>query len=276
MSTRGLRYRIKLLHQFLVSGFRLKKIVCYPDYPGKDTALFRICHHKGFYLTKNLKPDPDLVIYWQDQTFKDGVDVLTERYPNRKIINTKCRNIGKARVQKVFEAVFGYGLSLDPTEYTGQCLEKSELNAIRDCSIINCPIEQPRQGYVYQKLIDSIDDKGRFLDIRVPVFGQCIPHVYKHYRKPDGRFKREIAEWGWFHTEDVLGLDEVLNILQFCRQLGMDYGELDILRDNENRKIYIVDANDTPVGPATSKMSDEQRVLIMDRLSNAFSKEFLS
>ncbi|MDQ6770676.1 MAG: hypothetical protein M3Z54_11900, partial [Gemmatimonadota bacterium] len=33
--------------------------------------------------------------------------------------------------------------------------------------------------------------------------------------------------------------------------IGMDFGELDVLRDRNSGKIYVVDANNTPAGPPT-------------------------
>lgn len=38
-------------------------------------------------------------------------------------------------------------------------------------------------------------------------------------------------------------------LLRLCRALGLDYGELDVLRDVEDGKLYVVDVNNTPWAP---------------------------
>ena len=35
----------------------------------------------------------------------------------------------------------------------------------------------------------------------------------------------------------------------FCRTIGLDMGEIDVLRDNATGRIYIVDVNSMPFGP---------------------------
>ncbi len=54
----------------------------------------------------------------------------------------------------------------------------------------------------------------------------------------------------------MLSENELLNIYHFCEKIGMDYGELDVLRDRDDGRIYIVDANIAPSGPP-SPISDE-------------------
>ena len=57
--------------------------------------------------------------------------------------------------------------------------------------------------------------------------------------------------------------------------MGMDYGELDILRDNDNGKIYIVDANKTP-GFNFDGCSESDKTIIIRRLTAAFKEAFIS
>ena len=37
--------------------------------------------------------------------------------------------------------------------------------------------------------------------------------------------------------------DEVERLLEFCGAIGLDYGELDVLLDNGDGRIYVVDVN---------------------------------
>lgn len=274
-SFRKLKYRSSVVRRYLATG-NLPRIVCYPEYPGKNTLLYRICTREGILLTNTLVKNAELVFRWQDRTFKDSIDMLGQCYPDSRIINGQCMDISKDRVQAVFQEAFGYSLKVDPANHSGNCLEKNNINATRDCYVVSCPVSQTREGFVYQKLVDNTDEEGRFVDLRVPVIGQCIPLVYKHYRGEDKRFARGMVKWEWFETDAIFSDHEFRNIMSFCAEVGLDFGELDVLRDNGDGKIYVVDANDTPVGPAMRSMSRSERNLIMDRMGKAFVRELLA
>ena len=65
----------------------------------------------------------------------------------------------------------------------------------------------------------------------------------------------------------------------------MDYGELDILRDQQDQRIYIVDANNTPSSRLLFEpvempyekclLSFEQRQTVLDRYTQVFKSQFL-
>jgi len=57
----------------------------------------------------------------------------------------------------------------------------------------------------------------------------------------------------------VLTSEEAFLCREFFRQIGLDYGEIDVLRDGIGGKIYIVDANNTPAGPTKSLPKDQRR-----------------
>ena len=62
-------------------------------------------------------------------------------------------------------------------------------------------------------------------------------------------------------ADDVLSPAEQGQLLQFANDLGMDYGELDVLRDEGSGLIYVVDANRTPIRPRGLKRQDEDAAL---------------
>ena len=47
-------------------------------------------------------------------------------------------------------------------------------------------------------------------------------------------------------TGNVLSQKEYLGILSLCREMGVDYAELDVIRDRNTKKLYVVDVNNTP------------------------------
>jgi hypothetical protein len=76
-------------------------------------------------------------------------------------------------------------------------------------------------------------------------------------------------------AEEVLSGEEIRNIGKFATSIGLDYGELDVLRDRDDRRIYIVDANNTPTGPSYRLPSAELRRAV-NILALAFRDEFLT
>jgi hypothetical protein len=57
--------------------------------------------------------------------------------------------------------------------------------------------------------------------------------------------------------------------------MGLDFGELDILRDNDDGRIYIVDVNNTPSGPRRGvHMQEADYDQFFSTLTGAFKESF--
>jgi hypothetical protein len=108
----------------------------------------------------------------------------------------------------------------------------------------------------------------------VPILGNSIPFVYLKRRSIEIRFSNANIAASVTTTRNVLGDDEVADILRFCREIGFDYGELDVLRDNDDGLIWIVDANNTPAGPPNG-LSRAETDFALRELALAFRREFL-
>src|SRR3972149_6205746 len=143
---------------------------------------------------------------------------------------------------------------------------KLNWNALHKGQTIECPTE-PREGdFVYQKLICNETEDGFVEDMRVPIYGNRTPFVYLKYRSVKDRFvdrehtntKATIVE-----VDEVLSVNELNNIYRFCEKIGLDYGELDVLRDKDDGRIYIVDANIAPSGPPSPISDDEGKIAVM-------------
>jgi hypothetical protein len=167
--------------------------------------------------------------------------------PHARALNFACHDVSKSRVAQVFEAVFGYPLALDPTAWTGPAVEKGELNGVHDGRIVQCP--HPRAtGKTYQRLVDTRD--GEVIhDLRTPCVGGR-PVVVWIKRKPAAdRFSIHNLSVEMADPAQVYSPQELEQIAAFCAAMGLDWGGLDILRDRESGRIYIVDVNKTDVGP---------------------------
>jgi glutathione synthase/RimK-type ligase-like ATP-grasp enzyme len=89
------------------------------------------------------------------------------------------------------------------------------------------------------------------------------------------RFSNENTSAELHETGTVLTTAEVERLLRFCAFIGLDYGELDVLRDKVDGRIYVVDVNSTPDGPP-NHLSGPQSEIALARLGAAFEDAFLS
>src|SRR5262245_5497196 len=102
---------------------------------------------------------------------------------------------------------------------------------------------------VYERLIDNHADTGLVVDLRVPVIGRHIPFIYKKAPALDKRFSNSNAYAALFPVEEVISDNELDALKALSQAMGLDLGELDVLRDRENGRIYVVDVNPTAWGP---------------------------
>lgn len=139
--------------------------------------------------------------------------------------------------------------------------------------LLTCPVENIIPGYVYQRIINTqIGDLVQ--DIRVPIIGEKIPFVYLKYRNVNDRFSNTNSRVEIAETHHILSNQEIDNITQFCQKIGLNYGELDTLRDCEDGSLYVVDVNNTPSGPPNHlPPREQQRALSI--LATTFAQVFL-
>jgi RimK-like ATP-grasp domain len=115
--------------------------------------------------------------------------------------------------------------------------------------VIACPIAEADTALAYERLLDNRVDESTVLDLRVPVLGGEIPFVYRKHRAVGDRFGNSNLWVGLATAEEVFSGDERKLLLAFCRAMKLDLGELDVLRDAGNGRIYVVDVNPTAWGP---------------------------
>ena len=162
----------------------------------------------------------------------------------RPLVNERCRDISKTRVDELHQQVFGYNLSINPFTYSGPAFVKADENGIHDGHIEQLPVHAVMPGMVYQRIIANDMPDGTRQDIRIPVVGTSIPFVYLVYRELNDTIgDRVMGKTELRATQDVLSRIEIDAILRLCAIMGLDFGELDALRDQESDKLYIVDVN---------------------------------
>jgi hypothetical protein len=184
----------------------------------------------------------DTVFYFDDATV--GVAPPVD---HSRLLNFACTDIRKSHVAAVFERVFGYPLALDPATSTGPAVEKSEMNGTHDGRIVDCPTP-PRAGFVYQRVVDTIDG-DLATDLRTHVIGGRVVAVWVKRRTAAGRFQPANVSVTLVAPEAAFTPGELASIKAFAAAMGADWAGLDILRDRPTGRIYIVDVNKTDAGP---------------------------
>lgn len=243
-----------------------------PERPMIVYSIWKICHELGLSITADPTRPHRLAVHWEDATF-DKSSPPGPLPPNRPPVNARCIDISKSAVERAMVGAFGYGLAIDPASHVGPYVRKSEENAAHDGVVLATPTPAV-PGYVYQRLADNLIDVDRVVDLRIPVLGRQVPLVYLRYRSVRERFTQVHERVEAVPTATVISEDEVVHLRTFADLLGLDFGELDGVRDRTDRRLYIVDANKTPAGPP-SHMAFWPGVLATRALARAFEAEFL-
>jgi hypothetical protein len=229
-------------------------------------------HVAGAKIVKN-HDDADIVMQFDDST--ETTD-LTSQIPqtDARTVNFECTDISKTRVSEAFEKVSGYGLGVDPETYTGMIVDKSEINAAHDGRIIAGPVEK-EDGRSYQKLIDNEIPGGLVEDLRTCTVDGEPALVFIKRRPISRRFLNENTEVFIKNAQDVFSPDELDVIRAFTKEIKLDWGGVDVLRDSQDGRIYIVDANKTDMGPPVALPLGE-KLRATRRLARAFAEKFAS
>ena len=169
----------------------------------------------------------------------------------RGALNGGSREPDKRTVERVFGETFGYPLAVDPTAHRGPCVAKSNRGSTHDGRVVECPIPAADPALAYELLVDNRAGPGAdaVVDLRVPVVGGEVPFVYLKYRPLGARFGNANSAVALAEPGDVLLDGELERLGAFCQALGLDLGELDVLRDRGSGRVYVVDANPTAWGP---------------------------
>ncbi|MEO1008980.1 MAG: hypothetical protein AAFX79_10455 [Planctomycetota bacterium] len=218
------------------------------------------CSHTQF----ELPPQPDLPA---------GVRVLNER----------CLDVSKVRVEAAHSEAFGYGMAVDPRTHEGAMVEKGDENAAHDGRVLQGPIQDPKPGSVYQVEIDNRADAidGRpvrepmVVDMRVMVVGDELPVGFRKYRLESERFLNTNEHASWHEVGELLDDAEQSQVLAFAGAMGLDLGEIDVLRDRTSGRIYAIDVNPTPHSPPGVLEGPIVAYSLMKRAAAAFERQWL-
>ena len=252
----------------------------YPEKPHPYTIAYKALHLNGIRVTAGLpgRSDPSPVIFlWEDST------VSRHRLPALSsaalVVNARCSDISKSLVGKIHSEVFGYQAEVDPLRHAGSMVAKSNENGTHSGEIVRGPLARVKAGWVYQRLIDNTPealgipsaDTGRAVDLRVPVFGSVWQHAYIKYRRLSSRFGNVNDKVEFVKTDTLFTQSEVERLNEFCSRIGLDYGELDVVRDSGSKQIFVLDVNKTPLGPPNGLSKTDTEIAL-----RAYKRSFLN
>lgn len=239
------------------------KIAFLPRRPAFWYAIWSVCRLARINIVDN-PADADLLFYFEDIETRDGPLVGPCH-----VINGQCTDITKSRVAAVFEAVFGYGLAVDPTTHHGPMVSKSEKNGVHDGRVLIGPLPAAQADQVYQRVVDATKDGVTFTDHRTYVVGGRLSVVFLKSRHGAIRFSNDNDQVEVTLPHRCFSEEEQARILDFASALGLEFGGMDILRDRTDGRIYIVDVNKTDLGPPIALKQWRKRP-VMQRLARDF------
>lgn len=259
---KDLSYFFTSLKHFIGNGFEYKSILVYPHYPSRGSTIYKVGNQLGYNVTN--KPDKNIqfAVYWEYLTFREEYQYLEQLAADKPVINLYSRDISKVHVDAVHQEVFGYCTIVDPLTYQGKMVKKNDINAKHDGQIIDAPVQAVEAGYIYQILIDNTYSDHLVMDIRVPVVGEVLDFAYIKLREISERFKNTTINTQLESIHQLLSDKELDQINTFCKKLNLEYGELDILRNKDDQKIYIVDINNTPQGPPANTSKKDAQIAL--------------
>jgi hypothetical protein len=231
------------------------------------TVLLKLCAELGWSIKDGRASKNGLRLFWPSWETPDA-----QSYPG--LINGRCININKSLVAQNFDAIFGYSYTVDPRNPGGVYIRKSDLNARHDGEIYTCSTE-PEPGFVYQRLINNECQYGMVEDIRLIFMRHVLPFCYLKKRSKATRFSNTNASASIEKTSSLISEAEAGLVSRLCNVMGLDYGELDCLRDRDDGRLYVVDINRTPAGPPNGLSKKEQKAAIRD-MALAFQEAFAS
>jgi hypothetical protein len=235
-----------------------------PRFPhGYGYQITKVCRALALHPVQGL--DADLKMFWHDTT------VVADSPEGA--INWRVRDISKERVAREFERVFGYSLTVDPETHLGPCVEKLNDDGLHVGAVVECPLSR-REGFVYQRIVDN-REAGEVEDLRTVIVGSEIPLVYRKRRSVRDRFSNINRHVSLATAEDAFSGEEIRTILAFSREMGLDYGELDVLRDRADGRIYVVDVNKTTFGPP-NHLAMSKRLEAIELIARSFERQFMS
>jgi hypothetical protein len=255
------------------------KFYIYGNYPHfeKATAYFML-RKAGANFVNKFDRNADIGWFWDSQIKLDKkTDKTFDFTKELRFLNYFLVNTSKEFVAKSMEEHFGYTFKINPRTFNGYCIAKHNGNGTKSCFFLKCPInaDEVFHDHCYQKIINysNKSDSSTLYELRVPIFKNIIPFTFFKTRNKGLRFTSKNRSMEIVPATAHLSEQECQDIIMYCRRIGLEYGEIDILRSDDDGKIYIIDVNNTPWWPP-NKLGDIDRNIALNMMWNALIQGF--
>ena len=240
-----LYFKILQIKQLFKKPIPRKTIAFHPQMPGPWFNIWQVTRLAGLKTISDITK-ADYVFVFEDST-KTKFDKAALKALQVPLINLDINDISKEHVADVFKATFGYNLRIDPTTHEGLAIRKSDSNGTHDGLVIECPIDPSElmDGQTYQHLVDSTFDGEASEDLRVMCTMGELAVIYHKFKPLEDRFGTDYLKVDVYEAKNVFSNEEIILIKSFCAKMKLDFGAIDVMRDKNNGKIYIVDVNKT-------------------------------
>lgn len=188
--------------------------------------------------------EADAAFYFEDQT-----QAAPPRPRHARAFNFGVGDVSKSTVARVMEEAFGYPLALDPTTHQGEAVEKGEGNGLHDGRLVTCPTAR-LSGKSYQRVIKTEGADGVACDLRTACVGGRPVVVFVKRKPAAARFSIQNTSVVVQTPAEVFSPAELAQLEAFCAAMKLDWGGLDVLREHETGRLFVVDVNKTDTGPA--------------------------
>ncbi len=201
-----------------------------------------------------------LVFCWIDDTYPESDNRLQEMARRRLVINVNVRDISKRRIDQLMDEVFGYSALVDPTNYSGTMVKKSDRNAEDNESVHEGPIPATDvdPSAVYQKLL-GIRDGDRILEHRLTYFMGGFVAVVERRRPVSDPFGLGNELRSVVPASEAMNGEEEAKVRKLLGLMDVDFCDLDLMREPETGRLHVLDINPTSWGWENPGWMEEAR-----------------
>lgn len=228
-------------------------------YPDKLVPTAKVAYVLDYLGIKTIEKPAELNFHWDYKDVNEG---------HEGWINGRCKNVEKWYVDKIFTEVFGYSSLVDPSK-PGICVRKDNKQFSHSGMLMATPCKI-EEGYIYQRYINNVIGDWREV-IRILIAKKDILILIKKQKNlifDKGDYSSVRPDW----ELKSINFREKENIIEFADKIGLDWGEMDAIRDKE--KLYVIDVNNIPGYQALDKLGNDRNRFLKE-LSEMFRKNFL-
>lgn len=256
--------------------------IVFPRQPARSQGLWKALKLSAIpffdYDAQKLNNYDSTVLFIRHDSPDGSVETKNNEIPDSvkaRALNGHLDNIAKDHVQKIFQETFGRPLGVDPMQFEGYMVRKSKRNATHDGLVLKGPIDVDDYDpdYAYEVLVNNTVADNTVVDMRIAVVGNELPLAWLRYRPISTRFSNK-SRVELVQPDDILSNEEIRLIILYARKMGVDFAEMDILRDSNSKQIFIVDVNPTPCAPSALGQGI-RGIIAMHRLARAFERQFV-